>query len=239
MDDRVGIAQRIGFWVCLLCGGACAAAVFGLLGGENRDAGLHVLGGSFAIALVAYSLLARRGGAGAAVAVVWSLGFGSWFPAWVDRIGPVWRHWLAQSGGTDVPRLLTSLPLPLAIATAGVITGAILYLMTRSGRVALQTTLLSVVVAATPLLPIYQRESVMGGIIAWHIVISASLFNWMLDCVRGGAGLSCAGCGFDLLGISSPVCPGCGRSLIRKQTVVPAGHLPTVMPRPKPAGRWY
>jgi hypothetical protein len=238
MHDRIGLAQRWGFWLWLVGTVACAGAVFGLLEGEYRDAGFHAIGAAFALSVVGNALLARRAGPGTAVLAVWSLGFGTWFPAWLGEISPLARHWLIQAGVTD-PQLLTRLVLPLAILGAGVVTGALLYLMTRSGRVVVQTALISLVAAATPLLPVAEREVVLGGIVAWQAVVSGSLFRWMVDCARSGEGLACAACGFDLLGISSPVCPGCGKGLSRRQAVVPAGHLPALLERVRPAGRWY
>lgn len=238
MLDRIGQAERWGFWVWAAGTLLCGWAAFWLVGGEARQAGLHVVGVAFAGSVVGYALVARRSALGTAVVLAWSIGFGTWFPAWMDQVLPAGRHWLIQAGVND-PQLLSRLVLPMAIGSAGVVTAALLYLMTFSGRVVLQTALISLVAAATPLLPVAEREVVLGGIIAWHAVVSGSLFRWMVDGVRSGAGLSCARCGVDLVGISSPVCPGCGGGLGRRGTVVPAGHLPALVHRSKPAGRWY
>lgn len=237
MHDEIGLAQRRGFWVWLLGSGLCAAVVFCLLPGENRDLGLHLLGLVFAGTVSTYAVLARRAGAGVAVVAVWGLAFGVWFPECIASLEPITRHWLTDLGLTD-PQLVRRLPLPVAIATTGTTTGALMYLMTRSGRVVIQTVLLSLVVAATPLLPVHEGGAVMGGIIAWHVAVYGSLYRWMVDCIRGGAGLSCAACGFDLVGLASPVCPGCGRNLTRRETIAPS-RVRVAVPAPKPAGRWY
>lgn len=237
MHDEISLAQRRGFWVWLLGSGLCAAVVFCLLTGENRDLGLHVLGLVFAGTASTFAILARRAGAGMAVVAVWGLAFGVWFPDCIASLEPITRHWLGELGLND-PHLVRRLPLPVAIATTGTTTGAVMYLMTRSGRVVIQTVLLSLVVAATPMLPVHEEGAVMGGIIAWHVAVYGSLFRWMVDCVREGAGLSCAACGFDLVGLTSPVCPGCGRNLTRRESVAPS-RVRVAVSAPKPAGRWY
>jgi hypothetical protein len=238
MNDRLSTAQHVGFWVWLLGGGLCASAVFLLLAGENREIGLHALGAIFAMSVLAYALLARRAPYGVAVVALWGLGLGVWFPAWINAIGPVTHHWLVELGLAD-PNLAARLPVPMAIATAGATTGAVMYLMTRSWRVVIQTALLSLVVAATPLVPVHEDWAVMFGVIAWHVAVSGSLFRWAMDCVRSGAGLTCSACGFDLAGLSSPVCPSCGQSLSRRQAVVQHSRPAPRSAAPKPAGRWY
>lgn len=238
MNDQIGTAQLRGFWVWLLGTGLSAAVVFCLLPGENREVGLHALGGVFAFTVGMYAVLARRAWFGAAVLIAWGLGFGVWFPKWVNALEPAARQWLGMLGQTD-PHLYNSLPLPVAIATAGITTGVLMYLLTGAWRVVLQTGLLSLIVAATPMLPNHEDAAVMAGVIAWHVAVSGSLYRWMMDCVRGGAGLSCGTCGFDLVGLSSPVCPSCGKPVARKRTITAPSRVPVRIAPPKAAGRWY
>jgi hypothetical protein len=238
VHDQIAKAQQRGFWAWLLGTAASFGIAFGLLPGGSREVGLWALGALFALNVAMYAGLARRFGPGAAIMTAWGLGFGGWFPAWVEAAAPLSRDWLVRIGWTD-QSLIQALPGPAAIAVAGATTGALMYLLTASWRVVLQTGLLSLVVAATPLLKNHEEGAVIAGVIAWHVGVSGSLYRWMMDCVRGGAGLACAGCGFDLIGLSSPVCPGCGRMLGRKEAIAVPGRRPAVATVPKPVGRWY
>jgi hypothetical protein len=235
MQDRLGTAQRWGFWLWLVTSGLCVASVFGLLRvEEEREAGLLALGVVFAAGVVGFAILAQRAVIGAAVVGLWGLGFGVWFPEWMEAIGPVIRHWMVGWGIADA-KTAREVTLPAAIASAGVTTAALMYVMTRSGRVVVQVALLSGIVALTALLPVHRELAVMGGIIAWHVAAAGSLFCWMSESIRSGSGLACASCGFDLLGLSSPVCPGCGHSLQKRAAV--SRRAPVAAPAA--VGRWY
>ncbi|MCC6676484.1 MAG: hypothetical protein IT436_05010 [Phycisphaerales bacterium] len=176
--------------------------------GDLPDYGLVFLG----YAMVA-SLVARRClDVSMIVVAMWGASVGFWGPRWLSLSESVLDRWAAV---TQLPVVFQrdDFRASVAIAAAGLLTAALLYIPTRSSRVVLQTAAAGLGVAALDSLPFLQRWQDDAGVILWHAVVCAGLCSWMVQGAQRRAGGCCPRCGAEVRGLSSPVCPSCGAAL--------------------------
>lgn len=203
------------FWIWIGSAACSAGVLFGEPGPDRPRHTALALGLIFAAyAMSAYWVAGRLRTLSATVVVCWGTAFGLWFPVWHERVGEWAAAWMPFLSAVDFAST-ERLQWPIAVCGAGWATAVMLFIATGSGRVVAQTALLSLVAAMASLVPWRESLPAMLGIVAWHAGVAASLCRAAVDTVRGGAGLACWNCGRDTAGLSSPVCPGCGRRLTR------------------------
>lgn len=164
-----------------------------------------------AYALGARAIACRLHDWGTFALAILGLGFGFWFPLLNQHAGPQFNEAISL-----IPSLTghwrDALTLPAVIASAGTITAAATYLVTRSGGVFLNIVALSLVASLAPLFP-DKALATRIAVVLWHAGVAATVCHWGLLAARRASGVACPFCGSDLIGLSSPVCPTCRHRL--------------------------
>lgn len=214
--------QALGGWLCGAI--ACALTILYCLNDGSADNGLFILGLVLAATLLASTLIGGMSRPlGVVLALAWCATLGLWFRFWEAQAGAVLEHWWPRIGFDA--EWLPMFVEPAAILGAGTVTGAVLYLPTRSMRIVGQAFLLSVMLAGTPLTPSYPDVAVGVGAALWVLGITGALYGRAIHRVLISAGEVCAHCRYDLDGLDGPSCPRCGEVVEARATLIVPGTL--------------
>ncbi len=217
--------QALGAW---LCGAVlCALTILHALDQASPESGAFVLGLLLAAAVLVSTLIGGKFRPASVVfAIGWCAGIGVWFPFWEARSGIILSHWW-PSMGLSAERM-DDFVLPAAILSAGMVTGVVLYLPTRSARIVGQATLLSLLLAGTPLVPAHADVAVGVAGSLWILGLSGALYGRAIHRVLVSVGEVCEVCNYDLDGLDGPSCPRCGSVIeARRTTIVPGTLVPS------------
>lgn len=213
--DRVAASQRLAFGVWILVVVAALGIVFQLFGSGNFEAGRFALGGLLvSYGVIAMALAGRLETLGTTAIVALGMIFSFWFGLWTETAESVITTWLLKF---ELGGLAEAMSLPGAIAAAGLISGAILYIATGSSTVVVQVSILSLAAGLAYASPLHSDLLALVGTVLWHAGASATLLRWGISRRRVMLGLGCPACGTDLTGISAPTCPGCGLHLPQQE----------------------
>ncbi|MEM1329668.1 MAG: hypothetical protein AAGG07_03810 [Planctomycetota bacterium] len=214
MPELIAQAKRRAALLCVVV--ALLASALGYLvlwgGGEPRQLHLHELGLLFTATVVATRSIAHRAKDLTTVALALAgASFGFWMPPIVDVFTSVTGGWVE----TEVVGEATAAAIvyPLAIASAGLLSAALLFVACGSDRVFGKVALLSVAVAGAALLPAEQVITLTGAAIVWQVGVSVILGGWAVEATALAANSRCPVCRADLTGVTSPVCPSCKAKL--------------------------
>ncbi|MCA9299097.1 MAG: hypothetical protein KDA28_08525, partial [Phycisphaerales bacterium] len=98
--------------------------------------------------------------------VFWGASFGFWYPTWEGEVERACLSWVQDQWGLSEDGAL-NLVTPIAIASSGLATAALLSITTMSTAVFIQAIMLSVVATLASLAPEYNDEATAGGILLW------------------------------------------------------------------------
>lgn len=222
--------QVAAFAVCLwLAVVGCVAGLLVLSGGEMTLGDLTDFGLVFLAYAIVTSVVARRCvDASMVVVAIWGAAVGFWGPRWMALCDSAFDRWGAAG---SLPELLMrdDLRAALAVAAAGILTAALLYIPTRSSKVVAQTVAAGLAVAVLAWLPIAGPWAMEAGVVVWHALVGAALCSWMVEGTRRREAGCCPRCGAEVRGLTSPVCPSCSAALAT--SLRPAPGIPAVMKR--------
>jgi hypothetical protein len=186
-----------------------------MLGDRPSVPGYFALGIIFAACCVAARIVSRRSiDVGTLVAIVWGGTFplwSSWLAMHTDRLVSTWLidHEILERGQWS------DLQTPIFVAGGGLLTAALVRVVTRSSRTGAGAAVAALVAAGVCFVPDLRLVALPVSAIAWSALIIGSLCFWAIAPFRGRSAGFCSACGHDVRELSSPVCPRCGKALVR------------------------
>lgn len=191
----------------------CIAGLLYLSNGQVTESALADYGLVFIGYAAVTSLVARRClDVSMILVAIWGAAVGYWGPRWYLFCDSAIERWASTIG---LERALASPDIRVAVsmATAGILTSSLLYLLTRSSKIVMQSMIASLAVAGLTTVPETARWVEPMAVLGWHAVVAAGLCGWMVEGARRRASGCCPRCGCDVQGLTSPVCPSCSSML--------------------------
>lgn len=175
---------------------------------------LHLMGFVLAGVIVGARSIALRGlTAMTALLVLGAASFGRWAPKLFEWIDNSLADQLALLTGIDVIASQAA-AVPIAILAAGAATAVFLFLGTGSAAVIATTIAATVASAGAPFLPIESDVALAIAGAAWTSAVATSLCRWGVQMAKRASGACCPTCGYDVRGLTSPVCPQCHEAIV-------------------------
>ena len=220
-SNNSGIAGR-SLFVWLAVTALAAGATFGRVEEAAATSSLFLMGFLLAGSVVITRTLAGRAcDVSTVVLVLWAGTFGFWAQHWFGVVQVGIGRWLTGPGHVS-EAIGVQLVVPLAIATAGIATAALMRVDCSSTTVVALTVLASLAAAAAPFTPFGEGVTLPIAAVLWHSLVTAGLCHWATDTISRRSAGRCAHCGTDVAGLASPVCPHCDRPLARAPLAHPA-----------------
>lgn len=175
---------------------------------------LHLMGFILAGVIVGARGIAMRGlTAVTAMLVLGAASFGMWAPRLLAFIDTWLADRLAEITGIDEIASQAA-TVPISILAAGIMTSVVLFLGTGSAAVVATVFAATVAAAAAPLLPVGSDLSMAISGTFWIAAASTAMCRWAVHMAKRASGACCPTCGYDVRGLTSPVCPHCSEPLV-------------------------
>lgn len=175
---------------------------------------LHLMGFVLAGVIVGARTIALRGvSVVTLILVLGAASFGRWAPALFSFIDTTLADRLAMATGID-QFASDAATVPIAILAAGVATSILLFLGTGSPGVLATVFAATVAAAVAPFLPLESDLSLAIAGVFWQSAVATALGRWAVHMAKRASGACCPSCGYDVRGLSSPVCPHCSQPIV-------------------------
>lgn len=175
---------------------------------------LNLMGFILAGVIVGARTIAMRGmTVVTALLVLGAASFGRWAPNLYELIGNSLADQLAAITGIDVIASQAA-AVPIAILAAGTATAIFLFLGTGSAAVIATTFAATVASASAPFLPIESDLALAIAGAVWTSAVATALCRWGVQMAKRASGACCHSCGYDVRGLTSPVCPQCHEPIV-------------------------
>ncbi len=148
-----------------------------------------------------------------ALLVLGAASFGSWAPRLYGLIDTSLADQLAVATGIDVIASQAA-AVPIAILAAGTATAVALFLGTGSAAVIATAFAATVASASAPFLPLESDLSLAIAGAVWTSAVATALCRWGVQMAKRASGACCPSCGYDVRGLTSPVCPHCSKPIV-------------------------
>ena len=175
---------------------------------------LHLMGFILAGVIVGARSIAGRGlTMMTALLVLGAASFGRWAPKLYEWIDNSLADQLAAATGIDVIASQAA-AVPIAILTAGAATAVVLFLGTGSAAVIATAFAATVASASAPFLPLESDLALAIAGAVWTSAVATALCRWGVQMAKRASGACCPSCGYDVRGLTSPVCPHCSKPIV-------------------------
>lgn len=175
---------------------------------------LHLLGFLLAGVIVAARSIAHRGPTlVTAVLVLGASSFGLWAPRLFHFVDVSLADRIAALTDIDVIASQAA-TVPISILIAGFISSLLLFLGTGSPAVLATTIAATVAASVVPISPLEPDLSMAIAGALWQTAVTTALCRWSVQMAMRASGACCPSCGYDVRGLTSPVCPHCSETLV-------------------------